>query len=246
MKLTPRHGSLALAAITVMSVSTPACDSSDDGEETKKLTYTGHIVDALDGAPLAGVELCITSPSGIPCVMTDASGAYTIPELPARTRVTATVSKDDYYPVAAAFITRDADFTIDAVLLRKALVELAFTTAGVTLDTSMGAVLVRAYDPALGQTSTVAGVSGEITPDGGEGPFYNDAQTIPADATATSDSGTWAVVNLAAGTYQVRTSGPGRDCAGTFHWPGDAGAGWIETPVLAGHVTYVYVDCAAE
>lgn len=68
---------------------------------------------------------------------------------------------------------------------------------------------------------------------------------MPPEATATTASGTWAVANLAAGTYQVRTSGAGRTCPGTFHWPGDKGAGWIETPVLAGHVTYVYVDCRA-
>ena len=246
MKPRSLRAAVAAGALATLSASFAACDSSDDGEEVTKLTYTGHIVDALDGAPLAGVELCITSPSGIPCVTTDATGAYTIAELPARTRVTATVSKADYYPVAAAFITRDGDFTIDAVLLKKALVELAFTTAGVTLDTNKGAVLVRAYDPALGQTSAVAGLSGEISPAAGEGPFYNAAQSIPPDAEATSDSGTWSVVNLDAGTYQVRTSGTGRTCPGTFHWPGDKGAGWIETPVLAGHVTYVYVDCPAE
>ncbi len=221
-----------------------ACD--DDASAPAKLTYTGRIVDALDSAPLAGVEICITAPAGIPCVTTDAEGRYTIADLPARTRVTATLDKDEYFPVHAAFITRDADFTIDAVMLQTALVEVAFAAANVTFDTSKGAVLVRAYDPALGLSSAVAGLQGEITPDAGDGPIYNSADSIPTDATETSTSGTWAVVNLDAGTYQLRTSGPGRTCPGTFHWPGQGGAGWIETPVLAGHVTYVYVDCPAE
>lgn len=69
------------------------------------------------------MELCITSPADFPRATTDATGAYTIPNMPAKTRVTATVSKDEYYPVSAAFITREGDFTIDAVLLKKALVE---------------------------------------------------------------------------------------------------------------------------
>jgi hypothetical protein len=220
-----------------------ACDS--DPAEKKTLTYTGRMVDALDSAPLAGVEVCITSPSGIPCVTTDASGLYTLAGLPAQTRVTATVTKADYYPVHAAFITRDADFQIDAVLLQTGLVELAFQAAGITVDKQKGAVLVRAYDPAVGFTSTVAGLEGKIDPGAGDGPIYNSADSIPTDATETSTSGTWAVVNLDAGTYQVQTSGTGRSCPGTFHWPGAKGAGWIETPVLAGHVTYVYVDCPA-
>jgi hypothetical protein len=232
-----------VASVLAVGVLAPSCDS--DTEAAKKLTYSGHILDALDSAPLAGVELCITSPSGIPCVTTDATGAYTIPNLPAETRVTATVKKADYFPVNAAFITRTTDFTIDAVLLKTALVEVAFAAANVTFDTTKGAVLVRAYDPALGLTSTVEGIVGEIDPDAGDGPIYNSADSIPTDATSTSTSGTWAVVNLEAGTYQVRSSGTGRTCPGTFHWPGSKGAGWIETPVVAGSVTYVYVDCPA-
>lgn len=233
------------AGLVGVAVAMGGCDSDDPATPT--LTYTGRIVDALDSKPLAGVEVCITSPAGIPCVMTDATGQYTLAGLPAQTRVTATVKKaPDYFPVHAAFITRTSDFTIDAVLLQTALVELAFQAAGVTLDTAKGAVLVRAYDPALGLSSAVAGLSGEIAPDEGDGPIYNSADSIPSDATATSESGTWAVVNLDAGTYQVKTSGTGRSCPGTFHWPGSNGAGWIETPVLAGHVTYVYVDCPAQ
>lgn len=220
-----------------------ACDS--DTAEKKTLTYTGRIVDALDSTPLSGVEVCITSPAGIPCVTTDMSGLYMLEDLPAETRVTATVTKADYYPVHAAFITRDSDFQIDAVLLQTGLVELAFQAAGITVDKQKGAVLIRAYDPAVGFTSTVAGLSGEIDPDAGDGPIYNSADSIPTTATETSESGTWAVVNLDAGTYQVRSTGTGRTCPGTFHWPGSKGDGWIETPVLAGHVTYVYVDCPA-
>lgn len=231
------------SVVMVAALAMVGCDS--DSESAKTLTYTGRIVDALDSAVLAGVQVCITSPSGIPCVTTNAEGRYTLTGLPAETRVTATVSKaPDYFPVHAAFITRTTDFTIDAVLLQTSLVELAFTAAGVTLDTSKGAVLVRAYDPALGLSSAVAGLSGEISPtDSGDGPIYNSADSIPSNATETSTSGTWAVVNLDGGTYQVKTSGTGRNCPGTFHWPGSNGAGWIETPVLAGHVTYVYVDC---
>jgi len=235
---------ISLALVSIIPV-TSACD--DAAEAPAKLTYSGHIVDALDSAPLAGVQVCIISPGGIPCVTTDAVGAYTIPAIPASTRVTATVTKADYFPVNAAFITRTTDFTIDAVLLKTALVEVAFTAAGITFDTAKGAILVRAYDPAKGLTSTVTGIVGEIAPtESGDGPIYNSADSIPSNATETSESGTWAVVNLDAGTYQVRSSGTGRTCPGTFHWPGDKGAGWIETPVQAGHVTYVYVDCPAD
>jgi len=232
-----------VAGVMVVGMAAAGCDS--DEAAPKKLTYSGHIVDALDSKPLAGVELCITSPAGIPCVTTDAMGAYAIAGLPAETRVTATVKKAEYFPVNAAFITRTTDFTIDAVLLKTALVEVAFAAANVTLDTTKGAVLVRAYDPALGLSSAVEGIVGEIDPDAGDGPIYNSADSIPTDATSTSTSGTWAVVNLEAGTYQVRSSGTGRTCPGTFHWPGSKGAGWIETPVVAGSVTYVYVDCPA-
>lgn len=234
-----------IGAVTtgVLALGTLGCDS--DPAAKKTLTYTGRIVDALDSKPLAGAEVCITSPAGIGCVTTNAEGTYTLSGLPQQTRVTATVKKaPDYFPVNAAFITRTNDFTINAVLLQTALVELAFTAAGITLDTTRGAILVRAYDPAIGLDSAVAGLTGEISPaNSGDGPIYNSADSIPSNATETSSSGTWAVVNLEAGTYQVKTSGAGRTCPGTFHWPGQAGASWVETPVLAGHVTYVYVDC---
>lgn len=242
--MTMRHGRALLPGLTLglASLFTPGCDS--DTAEKKTLTYTGRIVDALDSAPIEGVQVCITSPANIPCVTTDAGGEYTLTGIPAETRVTATVTKaPTYFPVHAAFITRDSDFSIDAVLLQTGLVELAFQAAGITVDTAKGAILVRAYDPAVGFNSTVAGLSGEIDPDAGDGPIYNSADSIPTTATETSESGTWAVVNLDAGTYQVRSSGANRNCPGTFHWPGAKGAGWIETPVLAGHVTYVYVDC---
>jgi len=229
-----------------LSLAFAGCDDEDPKTEPVPLTYTGTIVDALDGAPLEGVEICITSPAGIPCVTTNAQGAYTIANLPSETRVTATLVKADFFSVNAAFITRTSDFTIDAVMLKTALVQLAFTAADIELDTTRGAVLVRAYDPALGLTSAVAGIQGEISPASGQGPVYNSADSIPSDATATTESGTWAVVNLEAGTYQVRSSGSGRSCPGTFHWPGSNGAGWIETPVKAGFVTYVYVDCPAQ
>ncbi|MFO0747131.1 MAG: hypothetical protein U1F43_15930 [Myxococcota bacterium] len=224
-----------------------ACDSDDGKTEAKTLTYTGTMVNALDSSPLAGVEICIVSPTGIPCVTTGADGKYTLAGLPASTKVQATVTKADFYPVFASFKTRTTDFTIDAVLLRIDLVKLAFTAAGIDLDESKGAILVRAYDPALGLTSAVEGISGEVSPaDSGDGPVYNSADSIPGDATSTSTSGTWAVVNLDAGTYQVKSSGDGRTCPGTFHWPGSNGADWIETPVRAGSVSYVYVDCPAD
>lgn len=240
MRMNLSVSALAIAPLALAILS--GCD--DDGAATPvELTYDGKVVDALDGSPLVGVELCITSPTGLPCVTTDAQGHYVLAGLPATTRVVATVEKEGYFPVSAAFITRTTDFTIDTVLLKTELVKAAFVAANITFDTSKGALLVRAYDPALGLNSTVAGIQGEISPDAGDGPIYNDSSSIPSAATETSTSGTWAVVNLDAGTYQVRSTGSGRVCPGTFHWPGDKGAGWIETPVKAGHVSYVYVDC---
>jgi len=227
------------------SVMSAGCDSDSEDPKVTLLTYQGTMVDALDSSPLAGVEICVVSPSGIPCVTTDSNGHYVLANMPASTRVQATVQKDSYFPVFASFTTRTTDFTIDAVLLQTSLVEVAFTGAGITLDTTKGAILVRAYDPALGLTSAVAGISGEIAPDEGDGPVYNDGAVFGSD-TATTASGTWAVVNLAAGTYQVKSSGAGRTCPGTFHWAGSNGADWIETPVRAGFVSYVYVDCPAE
>lgn len=235
--------SVSVLAIAPMALAIlPGCDD-EAAAPVVKLTYNGKVVDGLDGAALAGVELCITSPAGIPCVTTDANGGYVLAGLPAKTRVTATVEKEGYFPVSAAFITRTTDFTIDTVLLKTELVKAAFTAADIAFDTTKGALFVRAYDPALGLNSTVAGIMGEVSPDAGEGPIYNNSSSIPSDATETSTSGTWAVVNLDAGTYQVRSTGTGRTCPGTFHWPGSNGAGWIETPVTAGHVSYVYVDC---
>lgn len=233
---------LPFALLAVSALPFVACDSDDPEDEVELLTYQGTIVDAANSQPVAGVEVCIVSPTGIPCVTTDAAGHYVLENLPATTDVQATVEKDGYFSVFASFTTRTSDFTIDAAILQTDLVVPVFAGAGITLDLAKGAILVRAYDPAQGLTSTVVGITGEISPDQGDGPVYNDEALFGQD-TATTESGTWAVVNLDAGTYQVKSSGAGRTCPGTFHWDGSNGADWIETPVRAGFVTYVYVDC---
>ncbi|MCO4763228.1 MAG: carboxypeptidase regulatory-like domain-containing protein [Myxococcales bacterium] len=241
---------IALCACTVVTVGITAglsaCSSEDGGDATpaKTLTYTGTIADGVDGKPVADVEVCLPDITAVGCVKTDAKGAFTLANIPAATKVKASVTKDGYIPVWATFITRDADNTLNANILQKSLVELAFKASGVTLDLKdKGGVLFLAYDPAVGQGKGLAGIAGELNPKAGDGPFYNQGSGLPKDATSTSDSGTGVWVNVAPGNYAMKASGAGRTCPGTFHWKAKT-EGWIDLEVKAGHVTYAYVDCA--
>lgn len=225
---------LALAVPSALG----ACD--DDGGDEVEVTYTGSFVNGFDQSPLAGVEVCIVAPSGIPCVQTAADGRYTI-ALPADTEVEVEVQKEGFIPVRSNFVTRTRDAEISAEMFQPAAVEAAFALAGATYDDTLGGLLVRVYDPARGQTVGLAGVSVDIEPSDGEGPYYLDGLTFSASATATTPGGNALFALLEDKTYKIRLESDTHDCPGTFLW--HAPDGRVDAIVKPGFATYIYADC---
>jgi len=235
------HALSSLALVTALALG--ACGDDDDGGTKKTLTYSGSLVDGVTGDPIEGVQICFTNLT-LDCVSTNAQGAYSISGLPAATKVEAEATKTGYISIATNFITRDADATISAQMFPPAAVELAFTAAGATYDDSKGGLLVRVYDPAVGQTQGLAGVAIDTSPSDADGPYYIDGLTFSADATATSAIGQALFTAMETRSYAVTFESATHTCPGTYLWKDSAGR--IEAKVKAGFATYLYVDCVAK
>ncbi|MCC6623877.1 MAG: hypothetical protein IT385_21640 [Deltaproteobacteria bacterium] len=232
------------ALALTLPLAASAC-GDDDGGVIKTITYTGTIVNGVDLTPLAGVQICFISESTLPCVNTNSSGAYSISNIPAEEQVEVEVTKEGFVSVAANFISRASDFSISAQMFPEEAVEAAFALTGETFDDTKGGLLVRVYDPALGQEAGgLAGVAVDIEPSAGIGPFYSDGLTFNTTATETTAVGNAIFGNLDTRSYRVSFDSDTHDCAGTYHWK--ASDGRLDAVVKAGFATYMYVDCTAK
>jgi len=219
-----------------------ACDDGAAGP-AKTVTYTGALANGIDGAPIAQAQICLIRPADIPCTTTAADGSYSI-DLPVATKVEVEVLKEGFIPVRSNFITREVDTSISAQMFQPAAVEAAFRLAGATYDATKGGLLVRVYDPAKGQSVGLAGVTIDVEPSDGAGPFYTDGLTFSPTATKTTPTGNALFSMLEDKTYKVSFESALNDCKGTYLWKSSDSR--VEALVKAGFATYIYADCPAK
>ncbi|MFO0746209.1 MAG: carboxypeptidase regulatory-like domain-containing protein [Myxococcota bacterium] len=231
----------AIIVTSVLAAPLVAC-GDDTGSTIKTITYTGKLVNGADSTPIAGAHICFVSEPTLACVDTNATGDYTIGNLPANKKVEVEVTATGFISVRSNFITRDTDFSISAQMFQPEAVSLAFTAAGETVDTGKGGLLVRVYDPAVGQTQGLAGVKVTIAPEDGVGPYYADGLTL-TDGDATTAVGNALFANLEAKTYKVSFESADHTCNGTQLWKTSDGR--VDAEVKLGFATYLYVDCSA-
>ena len=215
----------------------------DDEGKKADITYSGALVNGVDQSPIAGAEICIVSHPEIACVQSRTDGTYSV-DLPVSTKVEVTVVKDGFIPIRSNFLTRTSAAQISAQMFAPAAVEAAFQIAGATYDETKGGMLVRVYDPAKGQTVGLAGVTVEVEPSDGDGPFYLDGLTFNLGATATTPIGNALFSLLEDKTYKLTLTSATHDCEGTFLWHSSDGR--IEAIVKPGFATYIYADCVAK
>lgn len=238
-----RSTALALAVAPVATLG--ACDSDDSGSVIKTVTYTGKLVNGADAnfAPIAGAHICFVSESELPCVDTAADGTYSIANLPAEKEVEVEVTATGFLPVRSNFITRAGNFEISAQMFPPEAISLAFQAAGETIDPAKGGLLVRVYDPTLGQAAGgLAGVKVTVAPADGVGPFYSNGLAL-VEGDATTANGNALFANLETKTYKVSFESADHTCKGTYLWKSDDGR--IAANVKTGFATYLYVDCPA-
>lgn len=229
----------ALAALLVSPVA--ACgDDAEPADQT--VTYTGALASGVTQDPIAGAEICFVSHPEIGCVTTSATGGYSV-TLPAEARVEVEVEADGFISIAANFITRDADLNLSAFMFREAEVQLGLGELA-EVDLTLGGLLVRVYDPANGTTGGVAGVTIDVDPSDGDGPFYANGLVFDGSATATAAGGNAIFLGLEEKTYRVSFESETQDCLGTYLWKSSDGR--LEAKIKPGFATYMYVDCPAK
>ncbi len=175
------------------------------------LTYSGTILDGFDQTPIPDVEVCALEPT-LPCVTSNASGAFSYGGVPENTRVRVGASKNLYFPVETLIDTTDVDGTLTAFMLSRGIITIGLNAVGVTFDDQKPAISVTVRNLA---NQPLAGYVISTTPTSGEGPFYIDGTSISTTATETTQSGTAFIVNMDPGTYDVNVSGPAA-CTASF------------------------------
>lgn len=218
-----------------------ACD--DDAVATRTVTYTGSLTNGVNNAPIEGAEICFVSLPELACITTTAQGTYSI-DLPVKTEVEVEVVKDGFVSVRSNFVTRESDTEISAQMFQPGAVEAAFELAGETYDATKGGLLVRVYDPAKGQSAGLAGVTIDVEPSDGRGPFYLDGLTFNTAAEATTPIGNALFSLLEDKTYKISFESAANDCKGTYLWHSSDGR--VEAIVKPGFATYIYADCPAK
>jgi hypothetical protein len=213
----------------------------DDGETNpppEGVTYSGTITQAVLGSPVAGAEVCIADPPG-ECVSSDASGAYSISNVPKNTQVEFQVKAPGFINALGVFDVKDVDRNdINAALLDEQIAVGLFEDAGITYDPTQGAIVAAVSDPAV--MHGASGYSFTLTPSAGEGPYYTSPTAVLPSATATTDAGGVGFINLPAGDYTVEATGPGACTSnaivanGPSSWP---------ARVRAGFLTYIVAEC---
>ncbi len=172
------------------------------------LTYTGTIINGFDQTAISGAAVCGIDPS-LPCVMTDALGAFTYPGIPEDTRVRVGVSKDLFFPVESLIDTTTTDGTLTAFMVSQGIIQIAVSSLmlGYPFDDTKPAIAVVTRDLA---DVPVAGYSISLNPPTGEQPLFltDDGASIDPLLTATSAAGIGFVVNADVGMYTLTVSGP--------------------------------------
>ena len=239
--------------------------SKDAGEEPGPVQVSGTVSISVVGVLqhetlLPGVSVCVIDSSGQesgsqPCATTDSKGAWSFVFAPKQELILG-FHKDGYDHQLIAVDVGTADIQVTTPTRLAPIVDVdggpdggTSATYGwdpsVKLAPSKGSVnLVAVQSAASADAGTAApgfdfttGVSFEVTPKSGVGPYYvTPDETWDQSAKATVGGyGAW-YLNLDPGTYQATASSSSATCVSVFGnaygWTGDNGA--TKFPIIAG------------
>ena len=231
---------LLLAACT----GTDTGSATDTGEPIDYPSLSGILVDALDDSPIANATVCADGGGLGGCTTTEASGAFTIADLPVGTRTSFLVDHPDYPGHVVPYVVRDGDEAggvVVPVLPRSFVADLRAADGG--SEPSLGEVVVRLVNTTHVDGSGAAG--GLVGIDGGPEPLYFSQNGWEASTTGTTAAGIAGFVGVTPGlvTAQSRRS---PDCTQPLlGWQGDNDTSF-SLRVEPERVTYVVVSCAGE
>jgi hypothetical protein len=205
--------------------------------------------------PLAGVSVCVYQMAGVPCVTTDAQGAFTLKGVPAQGEFVITADKAGYRSLAQPMVTMGVNVNAATVgPLAMAAVSDPDPPVGAAIDwVNKGQVEFFVLGPgALVPDSGPEGVPGAtvtFTPASGVGPvFLSDENSFDASAKTLIDA-LGGVYNVDPGNYTLTFTAANADCENIvvpvegFGYPG--GAHQVTFPVIKGYTTTVGTFCNA-
>lgn len=227
----------------------PPGDGGDGGAARAGSVY--ELVTGPDGGlvPIAGAQVCVLDPRGLPCATTDRDGNYRL-ALPAAEDPAAR------YPVsftAPGYLGRvkpagDTWWPTGVGLRTRSNGEARLRYAGFAYPDGTAFVELRVLerDPQQDRHVGLAGATVTVSPPSGK-IVYGDPGSLPTQSlTATSASGSVFLGNVAPGPVTITVNAPGKTC-GTWDTSGtwrDSGPNTLPITVAADSVTdEVYLWC---
>lgn len=244
--------SITRSATLFLAIALPACagtdaadgdggssgdGSSSDGGPTT-ITVSGIARDFVGMIPFVDAEICMHETPSVPCVTTDADGAYTLPGVPPGTEGAFTLTHPDAVSYALWGITPTEDSTLDLTTLDNPSAQLFVMALGGEYDATKAHLALSAADP---MGVFFAGVTLTVTPmPAGVWGYVDDSGIPDPTLTETSSAGPAGWANAEAGDYEFTAAHATATCMPpTSAIPGTT-AGSIRIPAIAGYLNSAF------
>ena len=200
------------------------------------VTLTGTVVDGVFGGGLAA-NVCISDN----CVETSNDGSWTLDNVPRGSRTLMTVTSETSQPALIGVVTRDRDKEVPEIPMLSTLAHDAqYNLLGLDPRPGTGVINFQVRGSIPGGAD-IAGVTGFLEPNAGDGPFYTTNLGLPGeddDATTESGGGVW--LNVPVGNYNLDFDDLPDSCRTELGWGGPEN---FDMLVQASFTTLIRVIC---
>jgi len=219
-----------------------ACGGDDDDDDVvsadadpSSIEFSRIFADWETLQPLEGLKLCNADTQE--CGTAASTGRATL-RVPKNSKVRVTYELAGYLSKAQSVLTDESDIDGAWFMQTDDWFDAQLALVSLTRDNGAGHVFAQALEEQ-------AGVSFEITPAAGDGPYFAGGKNIDPVLTATTVEGlgTAGFVNVPPGTYSVTASHPTATCVPADRSPLGTVQGSAEAVVVAGVATTVFFLC---
>lgn len=239
------------AAGSAATAGASAGSGGSGGKVDPGVTLSGTVVEfGTNGPPppLEGASVCVIARADIPCVLSDATGAFELPGAPRGVETGFVVSKSGYLSVARIGRNTSAPTTmkVGTTSLASAATAQAFATAaGFTYPTAgTSLVYVAAVTPGDNGYVGLAGATISLTVPFAKGPVFvqEGGAPDPKATTTTTDGGAY-FSGVSPGPFEAVVTAPGKLCANAVGGWASTTTGHLAGVALADTLTAISISC---